>query len=50
MLTPQETELLESCMNALETNEQEDPKWKVILHYVRDEGWAEDGCILFSQY
>jgi superfamily II DNA or RNA helicase len=50
MLTPQETELLESCMNALETNEQEDPKWKAILHYVRDEGWADDGCILFSQY
>ena len=49
-LTPQEVEKLEACQSALETNQEDDPKWHVILRYLRQEGWAEDGCILFSQY
>ena len=49
-LTPEESDKLEACLNALETSEEEDPKWRAILRYVRDEGWGEDGCILFSQY
>ncbi|MGA2977063.1 MAG: phospholipase D-like domain-containing anti-phage protein [Spirochaetia bacterium] len=49
-LTPQEVEKLEACRSALETNQEEDPKWQVILRHLRGEGWADDGCILFSQY
>jgi hypothetical protein len=49
-LTPLEADKLESCLGALRANRSEDPKWRVILHYLRDEAWAEDGCILFSQY
>jgi ERCC4-related helicase len=50
MLTQAERRKLEQCKGYLETNREEDPKWKVILHYLQDEGWADDGCILFSQY
>jgi hypothetical protein len=50
MLTPEERRKLERCKGYLETSREEDPKWQVILHYLADEGWADDGCILFSQY
>ncbi|HCO49459.1 MAG TPA: helicase SNF2, partial [Spirochaetaceae bacterium] len=49
-LTSAERRKLEQCKGYLETSREEDPKWNVILHYLRDEHWAEDGCILFSQY
>jgi len=49
-LTPAERHKLEQCKGYLEISREEDPKWNVILHYISDEGWANDGCILFSQY
>lgn len=49
-LTRDEVEKLETCLAALQANRAEDPKWRVILSYLRDKGWADDGCILFSQY
>lgn len=49
-LTQEEVEKLEGCLAALRANRSEDPKWRIILDYLRDRGWAEDGCILFSQY
>ena len=39
------TELLEAAVA-----EGEDPKYAVISHYLRDRGWLELGCIVFSQY
>lgn len=50
MLAPEEVEKLEGCLAALRANRAEDPKWRVILSYLRDRAWADDGCILFSQY
>ncbi len=53
-LTPGEVRLLEECRDALkiglEQREGADPKRDVILQYLTAKGWAEDGCILFSQY
>jgi superfamily II DNA or RNA helicase len=49
-LTRDERRKLEQCKGYLETSREEDPKWNVILHYLADEAWADDGCILFSQY
>ncbi len=49
-LTRAEADTLESCLSALGATQEEDPKWRVILRYLRDELWAEEGCILFSQY
>jgi len=48
-LTEKETEILQRCASLLEASE-EDPKWQVILHYLRNKGWMQEGCILFSQY
>jgi hypothetical protein len=28
----------------------EDPKYSVVLHYLRDRNWLEMGCIVFSQF
>jgi hypothetical protein len=39
------TELLETAVA-----EGDDPKFKVTRHYLRDRGWLELGCIVFSQY
>jgi superfamily II DNA or RNA helicase len=49
LTTSEESKLIE-CQRALETNKDDDPKLHLILRYLRDEGWAGDGCILFSQY
>lgn len=49
-LTSEEVRKLEACAAALRANREEDPKWRVILKYLREEDWAQDGCILFSQY
>ena len=39
------TELLETAVA-----EGDDPKFKVTRHFLRDRGWLELGCIVFSQY
>jgi len=49
-LTPAEAGKLEACLVALGATQEEDPKWQVILTYLRERGWAAEGCILFSQY
>lgn len=53
-LTREETRLLEECRRALsaglEQREGADPKRDTVLKYLKDENWANEGCILFSQY
>jgi len=49
-LTSGEAEILMRCKSLLDSSTEEDPKWAVILNYLKDRGWAEEGCILFSQY
>ena len=39
------TELLQDAVD-----EGEDPKYAVISHYLRERGWLQLGCIVFSQY
>ncbi|MBN2352079.1 MAG: hypothetical protein JXD23_05865 [Spirochaetales bacterium] len=50
----EETALLQECLRALkqglEQKEGADPKLDAVIHYLKNEKWAEDGCILFSQY
>jgi len=49
-LTNDEQEILVRCASLLETSTEEDPKWNVVLQYLRDEGWGKEGCVVFSQY
>ncbi len=53
-LTPGEVRFLEECREALkiglEQKEGADPKRDAVLRYLTEKGWAEEGCILFSQY
>jgi superfamily II DNA/RNA helicase len=53
-LTVEERFKLTECAQALEEGLREgpgaDPKWARIRRYLIDESWADDGCILFSQY
>jgi len=49
-LTPDERELLERTLAALEANRERDPKHEVVRHCLRDLSWLEKGCIVFSQY
>jgi len=56
-LTPAERALLESYVRALESNQSEDPKYRVV-HRLLTEGnpeaeslpWKNLGCMIFSQY
>ena len=41
---------LESAIARMEAAGDDDPKLRVVLAYLRREGWADRGCILFSQY
>ena len=41
---------LESAIQRMEAAGDDDPKLAVVLHYLRQESWADRGCILFSQY
>lgn len=49
-LTAEERRLLEAFVAALETNREEDPKYRAVRHYLGDFGWLVKGCIIFSQY
>ena len=49
-LTPDERALLERFVMALEANQERDPKYAVVLDYLKSKGWLERGCIVFSQY
>ncbi|MBN1524677.1 MAG: hypothetical protein JW904_09350 [Spirochaetales bacterium] len=53
-LTREETDILRDCQRALEQGlsqrEGADPKRDVVIEFLKNKRWAEDGCILFSQY
>ena len=49
-LTSDERGLLERFVAALEANRERDPKIGVVIECLRDWGWLELGCIVFSQY
>jgi len=49
-LTPAEREKLQAFSLALEANQERDPKFAVVMECLRDRGWLEMGCIIFSQY
>ena len=41
---------LRKAIGLLEAAGDDDPKLGLVLKYLRTEGWADRGCILFSQY
>lgn len=45
-----ERALLEEAVEELRNAGNNDPKLQRCIHALRDDGWAERGCILFSQY
>ena len=49
-LTAIEIKLLQQCLNALESDRENDPKYQNVVDYLFDKGWLELGCIIFSQY
>lgn len=52
-LTGTERELLHRCLQNLQRGKAQvetDPKLDTIIRYLRDRDFAENGCILFSQY
>lgn len=56
-LEPEERDLLQAFVAALETNRAEDPKYAVVLRLLQEGttaaaggSWLEMGCIVFSQY
>jgi superfamily II DNA or RNA helicase len=49
-LTRAERDLLERFIAALQASRERDPKYAVVVEYLRDRGWLGRGCIIFSQY
>ena len=49
-LTGEERSLLERFAQALNANQERDPKYAVVLDRLRNHGWLQKGCIIFSQY
>jgi superfamily II DNA or RNA helicase len=49
-LTWEERALLERFIAALQANRERDPKVAVVIECLRERGWLERGCIIFSQY
>ena len=49
-LTDEERTLLERFIASLEANQENDPKYAVVVQCLRDRGWLDLGCIIFSQY
>lgn len=49
-LTGEERDLLERFAKALDANQERDPKYAVVLERLRNHGWLQKGCIIFSQY
>lgn len=49
-LTDEEREILSRYVNALKVSQDNDPKYAVVVECLRDRGWLERGCIVFSQY
>lgn len=49
-LTGQEAALLRTFVETLQANQDQDPKYKVVMDCLRNRGWLAKGCIIFSQY
>lgn len=49
-LTEGERLLLERFVDALEREQQRDPKLRAVTEALLDRGWLAEGCIVFSQY
>lgn len=49
-LTQEERECLQMFVKTLEANKDRDPKYELILDLLTNKGFAEKGCIIFSQY
>lgn len=49
-LTPAEREQLRAFSEALAAHQDRDPKGGVVLDLLLQQGWIDDGCIVFSQY
>jgi hypothetical protein len=49
-LTIEERGLLKRLVDALSANQEIDPKYERVLHYLRNKKWLDRGCIIFSQY
>jgi superfamily II DNA or RNA helicase len=49
-LTDTERLLLEQFVDALEANQERDPKYAVVVDCLKKRGWLDLGCIIFSQY
>jgi hypothetical protein len=50
ILTEEERSILERFVSALKASQERDPKYPLVVEYLRDRGWLELGCIIFSQY
>ncbi len=49
-LTDDERLILTKLVNALLAYQDRDPKYAVVLRCLKNDGWLEKGCIIFSQY
>ncbi|MCB0784569.1 MAG: DEAD/DEAH box helicase family protein [Flavobacteriales bacterium] len=49
-LTEREQTILRSLIQRLNQYQEKDPKLLVLRETLFDKGWAEEGCIIFSQY
>ena len=49
-LTDEERQVLRRLVQALEANQERDPKGVVVKNLILNGGWLERGCIVFSQY
>jgi hypothetical protein len=49
-LTPTERAKLRAFVDALEANQERDPRYDVVRDRLVNKGWLNDGCIIFSQY
>ena len=50
MLTSAERVKLQEFVDALEANQERDPKYRAVTEYLLQRNWIESGCIIFSQY
>ena len=49
-LTSTERQKLKELLDSLEANRERDPKFEVVKDVLRNRGWLNLGCIIFSQY
>ena len=49
-LTIEEKTILSDFIEMMKTNQERDPKYAVVLDCLKNQGWLEEGCIIFSQY